>query len=211
MKRIIMFAILYGIILILAYSFKDSILFWLNERNSNDHTKLLWITLLSLFIHIVPVIPISIFSGLMGVKYGVGLGAFINWVGSIGAATLFFFLARHYFIELFRKNLAKSKHIQKFDQLVSQNAFLAVLFSRMIPIIPDQFISLSSGMSSMVFVQYFVATAIGQIPTMMMFAFLGEQLFLSITGFLITMAIYIGIILLMILSITIYQRMYKKV
>ncbi|MFD2045477.1 TVP38/TMEM64 family protein [Ornithinibacillus salinisoli] len=190
-------------LLFTAFLYRQPLLDWLN----NSSFELLPIMfLLAILFSTIPIIPFTVFAGAMGAKYGIWIGAVINWTGTVGASVIFFILARYFFVESFQRYIAKYEKIQKFDRIISQNAFIAVLFSRMIPIIPTPVVNIYSGLSTMLFRHYITATALGQIPGMIVYAYLGNQLFTSIRAFLIGMLIYIAFILLI---IPIYRWWYK--
>lgn len=203
MKKGMIFAIFYGIILSIAFWFREPLLVWLNQSNLSQLPLMFFLAIL---FSILPIVPFSVFSGLMGAKYGVWIGAAINWIGSVGAATIFFFLARYFFVQQFQQYISRFKKIKKFDSIISRNAFVAVLFSRMIPIIPPPVVNIYSGLSSMFFREYILATAIGKIPGMIFYAYLGNQLFTSTYSLFLGIFIYLGFI---IIAALVYFRWYK--
>ncbi|MFC4022430.1 TVP38/TMEM64 family protein [Oceanobacillus longus] len=203
MKKGIVVVILYGVILFLAFLFREPLLIWLDY---SDFSQLPLMFFLAIFFAVIPVIPFTVFAGLMGVKYGVWIGATINWIGSVGAAVIFFVLARHFFVQQFQAYIARYQKVKKFDYIISQHAFIAVLFSRLIPIVPSPVINIYSGLSTMQFRIYFMATAIGQIPAMIVFAYLGNQLFSSVHSFTLGISVYAGFVFMM---MVLYRFWYK--
>ncbi|MBP1969114.1 putative membrane protein YdjX (TVP38/TMEM64 family) [Virgibacillus natechei] len=204
MKKGIIAVIVYGTILFIAFLYREPLLTWLDE---SDLSQLPFMFFLAIFFGVIPVIPFSVFAGIMGAKYGVWIGAIINWTGSIGASAIFFLLARYFFVRQFQRFISRYKKVKKFDYIISQNAFIAVLFSRMIPIVPPPVINIYSGLSTMLFSTYMAATALGQIPGMIVYAYLGNQLFTSFQFFFLGISIYLGYVLLVIL---IYRWWYKR-
>ncbi|WP_231710794.1 TVP38/TMEM64 family protein [Gracilibacillus suaedae] len=196
MKKGIIVFISYGVMLLIAYLFHEALLDWLNQ---SDRSQLPLMFFLAVLFGIIPVVPFSVFGALMGAKYGIIMGAMINWIGSVGASALFFLFARFVFVKEFQKLITKFNKIKKFDDLISHNAFIAVLFSRMTPIIPPPVINIYSGLSAMSFKTYILATAIGQIPGMIVYAFIGNQLFESIQHLVIGVGIYLGFLIIVIL------------
>ncbi|MUK87929.1 TVP38/TMEM64 family protein [Ornithinibacillus sp. L9] len=203
MYRIIFIGLVYGSILFIAFLYREPLLLWLNQSSL---AQLPIMFLLAILFSTIPIVPFTVFAGLMGAKYFVWIGAAINWTGSVGAAVIFFVLARYFFVEQFQKYISKYDKVQKFDRIISQNAFIAILFTRMIPIIPTPVVNIYSGISSMLFRQYIAATALGQIPGMIVYAYLGNQLFTSLWAFFMGILIYVGFILLV---IPIYRRWNK--
>ena len=60
------------------------------------------------------------------------------------------------------------------DAWVSKNGTKAILFTRLIPVIPFDLISYVSGVTSMSFRDYFVATVVGAIPRCLFLAYAGS-------------------------------------
>lgn len=196
MKKGIAFIILYGVILFVAFLYREPLLDWLHQSNLS---QLPLMFVLAVLFSTIPIIPFTVFAGLMGAKYGVWIGASINWVGTVGAAAIFFLLARYFFVEKFQEYISKFSGIKKFDYIISQNTFIAVLFSRMIPVVPTPVVNIYSGLSTMVFKTYILATAIGKIPGMIIYAYLGNGLFSSSHSLFSGIFIYIGFLFVVIL------------
>lgn len=205
MKKGIIVVIIYGIILYVAFVFREPLMDWLNQSKLSNLPLMFF---LSVLFGVIPVVPFAFFGGIMGAKYGVLIGTVINLTGSVGAAAIFFVLARYFFVHQFQQYISKFNKIKKFDYIISQNAFIAILFSRVIPIIPPPVVNIYSGLSSMRFNTYIMATAIGQIPGMIIYAYLGSQLFTSFHTFVLGALIYIGFIILM---IPVYRWWYKGI
>lgn len=192
MKKIILFALLYSTLLFVAFWHQDSLLTWINQTN---YSQLPLMFLLAIMFGIIPIIPYSVFAGVMGAKYGVLIGASINWVGSIGAGIFFFVFVRYFFYDKFQQSIQRFEKVQKFDQMIGRNGFVAVLFSRLIPVIPTPVVNLYSGLSPILFSHYIVATAIGQIPEVIMFAYLGNQIFTSLQTTIYGIVVYVSFLL----------------
>jgi len=56
-------------------------------------------------------------------------------------------------------------------------------------------VNLYSGLSPILFSQYTIATAIGQIPEVIMFAYLGEQIFTSLQTAIYGFVVYVSFLL----------------
>jgi uncharacterized membrane protein YdjX (TVP38/TMEM64 family) len=203
MKKGILFLFFYGIALFIAFLYREPLLAWLNE---GDLTQLPLMFVLGVFFGVIPVVPFSVFAGLMGAKYGVWIGASINWVGSVGASAIFFMLARHFFVTRFQNYISRFNGIRKFHQIVSRNAFIAVLFSRMIPVVPPPVVNVYSGLSSMLFKTYISATMIGKIPGMIAYAYLGSELVTPHHSLLFGISLYAGFLVFVLL---LYRWWYK--
>ncbi|MBO1511324.1 TVP38/TMEM64 family protein [Metabacillus bambusae] len=204
MRKGLIFAIIYGITLLIAFNYRDFLLNWLND---SDLEQIPFLFFLSIVISVFPIIPFSVFAGMMGAKYGIWIGSIINWFGSVGAAIIFFFLARRFFVCELKNYVSRFKGFKNLNNTINQSPFTTVLLARAIYIIPPPVINVYSGLSSMSFKIYFFATAIGQVPAMIVYAFLGNQLFTSVQTFLQVLVIYIGFILIVLF---IYRRWLKE-
>jgi uncharacterized membrane protein YdjX (TVP38/TMEM64 family) len=203
MKKGATFFIIYGIILYIAFLYRDPLLNWLNQ---SDLSQLPLMFFLAILFGIIPVIPFTVFAALMGAKYGTWIGSAINWIGTIGASAIFFILARYFFVHQFRKYISRFKKIRKFDDIINRNAFVAVLFVRMIPIVPPPVVNIYSGLTSMRFKIYILATAIGKIPGTIIYAYLGNHLFTSNRSIILGLFIYLVFIIVVVL---LYRWWYK--
>ncbi|WP_249872109.1 TVP38/TMEM64 family protein [Oceanobacillus saliphilus] len=205
MKKGIVIVLMYLLILYMAFLNREHLMAWL-EYSDLSHLPLMFF--LSIFFGVIPVIPFSVFAGLMGVKYGVLLGTIINLTGTVGSAFIFFVLARYLFIKQFQAYIERFKKVKRFDYIISQNAFVAVLFSRLIPIVPPPVVNIYSGLSKMQLKLFLAATAIGQIPGMIVYAYLGNQLLISSQSIILGISIYGGFLFIVLLT---YLWWYKRI
>ncbi|MGM0923073.1 MAG: TVP38/TMEM64 family protein [Bacillota bacterium] len=203
MRKVLFFAIIYGVILLTVFYYREILLKWLND---SDFSQIPIMFFLSVVLSVVPIIPFSVFAGMMGAKYGIWIGSMINWFGTVGAAIIFFVLARYFFINEFKQYVSRFKSFEKLNGIINRSSFITVLLARLIYIIPPPVINICSGLSSMSFKTYFFATAIGQIPAMIVYAFLGSQLFTSVQTFVQGLVLYLGFILSVLL---IYRKWLK--
>lgn len=131
---------------------------------------------LTLFLAFFQVIPYGIMTGYLGNQYGWFLGGLISFLCTAGAAIILFFLTRYVFEKKGREFLEKYKPVDQFTIMVEKNPFLAVLIGRLIPILPSQVISVYSALSSMKSIPYIIATVIGKIPLVFVYALFGDRL-----------------------------------
>jgi uncharacterized membrane protein YdjX (TVP38/TMEM64 family) len=204
MKKIALL-MLYAVVILISFQYRESIIGWIEAGGDTYHLPIMFG--ISIFLALFPIIPFTIFAGLMGAKYGLAIGGLINWVGSVGAAIVMFSFTRHIFADRTREYVKKYKRVKKFTLLFEKNSFLAVMVARFIPIVPPAVVNIYSAISTMSLASYIVATAIGKIPTMMAFAFLGDQLFSSGENMVNGLGIYI---LFIILVLVIYRLWLKK-
>lgn len=186
--------ITYLIIIIIGFIYRDFLIGWIQD---SDPSQLLLMLFISVFLSTIPVIPFTLFAGIMGMKYGIFLGFFINWFGGLVAAVIYYLLARYLLSGFFKEYVLKYRAITTFNQHIKRNAFLAVFLSRMIPVIPPPVVNIYSALSKIQFPIYFTATALGKIPPTFFIAFGGNQLFSHPKTFMLGLIVY-GLFLVLI-------------
>ncbi|PLR98753.1 TVP38/TMEM64 family protein [Bacillus sp. T33-2] len=196
--------IIYLATLAIGFLNKDAILPWIEN---SDPAHLPFMFLVSAALATIPIIPFTIFAGIMGAKYGVVLGFVINWFGSVVAAMIYFLLARFFFRKFFRKYLERFKGINHFHGMVEKNSFISILLARLIPIIPTPVINIYSGVMNVSFATFTAATAVGKLPPAFMVAYSGSQLFSSFQNLLTGLVAYA---LFLVLVLGIYRLWHRK-
>lgn len=203
MKKWILLAMIYIGFILIGFENKSFFLDWIhNSTPSQIPLMFLISTVLSIF----PIIPFTLFAGVMGVKFGIFLGMAINWSGGVLAAILFFLFSRYSFQGKFTEKVKHYKKIDALNYMIEKNAFIAVLLTRLITIVPPIIVNVYSGLSRMSFKTYLIATGLGKIPSMFFFAYSGKQLFQSFEMFFIGLAVYLLFILV---TLIVYKRWYK--
>ncbi|MBY0123709.1 TVP38/TMEM64 family protein [Bacillus sp. S/N-304-OC-R1] len=184
--------------------YKNFILDWVHKSDSSDLPVMF---VLSFLLAAIPFIPFTIFAGLMGAKYGVVIGTLINWTGGVTAAVLYFFLSRIFFRNFFMGYVERVRGIQRLHTMLERNAFIAILLMRLIAIFPPPIVNTYTGISTIPFRTFLLATAFGLIPPMFMIAFSGEQIFTSIFHLFIGVLLYL---LFLIFIVLIYRQWFAQ-
>lgn len=94
-------------------------------------------------------------------------------LGLIIGSVIAFYIARRGGRPIVEKMIG-NKWTDNIDSWVSRNGTKAILFTRLIPVIPFDLISYVSGVTSMRFRDYFAATVIGAIPRCLVLAYAGS-------------------------------------
>ncbi|MEB1809482.1 MAG: TVP38/TMEM64 family protein [Bacillaceae bacterium] len=164
---------LYIIIGYLLYIYGDQLIGWLNTYARNYLLLTMIVaTLLSLF----PIIPYPVIGGIVGAAFGPTLGAFVIWVGSSAASIIMFLVVRFSFQDWGNAILRNYKPLEKVTVLFERNAFFALFLSRLIPFIPSIIVNVYAALSRVSFINYAVASSLGKMPSMMLFAIVGNTL-----------------------------------
>lgn len=124
-------------------------------------------------------IPGLILTFVGAVLFGTFLGTLLNLLGATLGACLSFYVAR-FLGRSFVESLMIGK-LKKFYEKVHENAFMGILFVRLIPIFPFIGVNFGAGLCKIKFKDYAIASFIGMIPGTFVytyfFATLGEKAF----------------------------------
>ncbi|GAA0368475.1 TVP38/TMEM64 family protein [Bacillus horti] len=184
--------------------FRDEILLWLDQAKD---VHALWIMGAATILALFPVIPYPIIGGALGLTFGPELGAVYTWVGSAAASIIMFLLLRWLFFDWGQRILKKVKVIDRMTALFERNAFLFILATRMIPFIPSIVVNAYCAASKVGFWPYALASSLGKVPAMFLFAVLGDQLLTEPRNMLISVSVYALFILVIYIS---YFKIYLR-
>ncbi|WP_246092729.1 TVP38/TMEM64 family protein [Terrilactibacillus laevilacticus] len=119
-----------------------------------------------------PATPLTLFGGY---TFGAVHGTILDIIGAGTGACLAFLVSRY----LGRDTVAswlQNKKISKLDHVLNRNGFLAVLYLRLIPILPFDSVNYGMGLTSIRTRDYVLATYLGIIPGAFTLNFLGSSL-----------------------------------
>jgi uncharacterized membrane protein YdjX (TVP38/TMEM64 family) len=109
-------------------------------------------------------LPVSPFTVLEGIVFGVFLGTILSIVGSLSGATISFFISRYLF-----KNFAKKYIFQKYPQVYDiekklfTRGFHTVFVLRLFPIFPFSLMNYILGVTDVKFKDYFLGSMLGML------------------------------------------------
>lgn len=183
-KKIVL-AVFYLGIGLLIYAYGEAILKWFQEAD-NISLVAFMATIMALF----PVIPYPLVGGVIGAAYGPVLGGLVTWIGSTAASILMFLFVRYGYQEWGTRILNRYERIGKLTGMFERNAFLTIAFARCIPIVPSIVVNVYCALSRVSFLTYAIASALGKIPAMLLFAVVGDNLMTEPRNILLTIGIY---------------------
>lgn len=118
-----------------------------------------------------PIAPLSLTAGF---AFGAVWGALYLMLGAMIGTSATFMISRYFGRSLIDKILRGK--LKRLDEKLSERGFMTVLFFRVIPLVPYEVLNYASGLSSIKFRDYFLATILGLIPGVVIAAFFGGSL-----------------------------------
>lgn len=137
-----------------------------------------------------PIMPFFLVAGIIGGVFGTWQGSLISLTGAVVGALIMFGMARFGFREWIQGYIQKYPKAKEYEGYFEQNAFLSILFFRVVPVIPSPLINILSGISKVSWFTFFAATLIGKIPSILVFTFVGSQFGESKMTSVITFGVY---------------------
>ena len=120
-------------------------------------------------------IPSAPFALAGGVIFGLLPGIAVGWVGAMLGAAGGYWLARGLGKDTVCRALGK--HRTMLDKLDDLNGFLPLLRLRLIPVLPLGVVNVMAGLTGMDFRAYLAATAIGILPSTVVYVYFADALF----------------------------------
>lgn len=172
MKKLLVLLI-YVMIGLFIYQFGESLLQWIRSGGTDYFVvTAVLATLFALF----PIIPYPLIGGVIGAAYGPILGSLVTWIGSSLASIIMFSFVRYGYQDWGKKWLYRYEHLAKVTTLFERNAFMTIFMTRLIPIIPSIIINVYSAISKVSFLRYTIASSLGKMPSMILFAVVGNSI-----------------------------------
>lgn len=124
----------------------------------------------------LPVFPYIILAAAGGLLFGFKLGFLLSWSGALFGATLAYWICRWLGAEWagIRIKQRFGYDIKKTD---SGLAFWSIVVARIIPVVPTPFINAVAAVGGVSFWNFFFSSAIGKIPSAVLYTGLGLALF----------------------------------
>ena len=159
----------------------------------------MFVMILQTIIAPIPSEAMLMFAGAIGIKFFDII--IFGGLGLIIGAVIAFYIARIGGKPIIAK-LIGDKWINRVDKWVKKHGIKAIIFTRLIPVIPFDLISYMSGVTSLDFKYYLLATIIGSFPRALMLAAIGvtAKEILDIIGLGLELTIVLGVIGFIILT-----------
>ncbi|WP_100372985.1 TVP38/TMEM64 family protein [Bacillus sp. FJAT-45037] len=172
MIRKLFIFILYALIALLIYWYGDSILQWIRQGGAN---YVILTAFLATMFALFPIIPYPIIGGVLGAVYGPALGSLVTWIGSSMASIIMFVFVRFGYQDWGLNIVNRYKSLSKVTTLFEKNAFMTIFITRLIPVIPSIIVNVYSALSRVRFLSYAIASSLGKMPSMILFAVVGNS------------------------------------
>lgn len=185
-KKIVVFLIFLGLG-ILVFRFQDDFLHFIETLG--DQSIVLTTSIATLF-SLFPIIPYPIIGGLIGAAYGPYLGSFVTWMGSSMASIIFFAFIRYAYQDIGLKLIHRFQVTSRVTMLFEKNAFMTIFITRLIPIVPSILVNAYSALSRVSTSQYIVASSLGKMPSMILFASVGHTIIHNPSGLILVAFFY---------------------
>lgn len=139
-----------------------------------------------------------------GLAFDAVLGTILTIIGGLIGGSISFFITRQYGDLL---KLERRESLRKLEKKIEERGFQYVLILRVLPFLNFDLVSYISGLSSVRYKAYFVATLLGMIPGTIGLNYLGSSL---INGE-ITHIVFILVVLVMVFVVSLLlKRKYKE-
>ena len=145
----------------------------------------------------VPVLPIPMIAAAVGAVLPLGCAVVVTWSAATVGAWLKFFGVRFLFQKHALTMVQRYQRVAQVARLFERNAFLAILVLRLIPIFPSSIINVAAAVTRTPISTFTIATAVGKLPTMLVFTMAGNQLHAHGWTTVIIVAAYVLVITLL--------------
>lgn len=142
--------------------------------------------------------PDSILAIAGGLLFGLYEGYIYTAIGALIGSSISFYISRKLGRGIVKK-FTKDK-LDNIEQMVNKNGFSIILLLRLIPLFPFDVISYGSGLTSVSYKDFILATFLGTIPGILIFTNIGAQaLDIGSEGFYISIAFLIMLVFISII------------
>ncbi len=149
---------------------RDALLIFITRVRTSQHSMLLFVSCYALAASVgVPVTPLTLAGGVI---FGPSLGILLNWISDMLAASLAFAGARLL--------LARKGHVT--PPAAEARGFMPLLRLRVIPVVPFSALNVGSAFYDLKWPVFLGATALGVLPSTIVYTFSAGQLVSGVVG-----------------------------
>ncbi|GMK41931.1 hypothetical protein PCCS19_49900 [Paenibacillus sp. CCS19] len=203
MKRQWWVVLAYAVLMGVLFTQRQVIMDWLERGDA----PIGWLFVVAVVLAFVPVVPYKLVIGTLGILYGPLTGAALSWLATTIASVVIFGLVRSFGQEQGRAYLARNRHTERLSLLMERKPFMSIALARLLAVFPSLIVNVYAALLRIRFSTFIMATAIGKIPAMLTFAFLGHELLHDWRTALATALIYVIFIALL---LVIYRRWERR-
>ena len=107
--------------------------------------------------------------------FGWWQGAILSWSSAMAGAAICFYIARILGRDVAIKLTSKAG-LEQIDTFFEKYGRNTILVCRLLPFVSFDYVSYAAGLTSMSFIEFFVATGIGQLPATIVYSYVGGML-----------------------------------
>ena len=127
----------------------------------------------SIVLGILLLLPLSLMFMLAGLLFGLLKGFFVAWVALLLAASSAFWFGQTVARPWIERKIQRNALFTSIDRAVHRKGLLIVLLTRLVMVIPYQLLNYSLGLTQVSFRNAILGTALGSIPPVFLFVYLG--------------------------------------
>jgi uncharacterized membrane protein YdjX (TVP38/TMEM64 family) len=128
----------------------------------------------SIALGILLLLPLSLMFMLAGLLFGLLKGFFVAWMALLLAASAAFWFGQTFARPWVERKIHRNALFTSIDRAVQRNGLLIVLLTRLVMVIPYQLLNYSLGLTQVSFRNAVLGTALGSIPPVFLFVYLGS-------------------------------------
>lgn len=142
----------------------------------------------------LPVFPYVIMAAAGGLLFGFKMGFLLSWLGALVGACLAYWICKLLGGEWAARKI-KERWGYDVRRMNGEMAFWSIVIARVVPVVPTPIINVAAALGGVPFWNFFFSSAIGKIPTAVLYTGLGICLFQT-RDIKLTLAIIAAIIAL---------------
>jgi len=120
-------------------------------------------------------LPAFVITFANGLLFGAFWGAVLSWSSAMVGAAVCYFIAKALGRPVVER-IVGARSLKVADGFFDRYGRYAVLIARLVPVISFDLVSYAAGITSIGFVEFMIATGIGQLPATVVYSVLGENM-----------------------------------